>query len=151
MIGDMLHGRYRIVDKLGFGGYSTIWLAQDTHLERYIAIKVGIADALPRETKILRALSSLSIHPGRKSIPFPIDEFKLYGPSGTHPCYTMALARCNLREISFSRLFPLEVARALSGGLTLAIAYTHSQGYIHGGLSSQFLWPSSPQLIFFLF
>ncbi|ODM15750.1 hypothetical protein SI65_08984 [Aspergillus cristatus] len=44
----------------------------------------------------------------------------------------MALAWCNLREISFSRLFPLEVARALSGGLTLAIAYTHSQGYIHG-------------------
>lgn len=72
MIGDMLHGRYRIVDKLGFGGHSTIWLAHDTHFEQYVAIKVGIADALPRETKILRALSSLSIHPGRKSIPFPI-------------------------------------------------------------------------------
>ncbi|RLL98661.1 hypothetical protein CFD26_107700 [Aspergillus turcosus] len=44
----------------------------------------------------------------------------------------MAPARCNLREVSFSRLFPIEVARALSGGLVLAIAYTHSQGYVHG-------------------
>ncbi|EAW17522.1 putative protein kinase [Aspergillus fischeri NRRL 181] len=132
MIGDMLHARYRIVDKLGFGGYSTIWLARDTRQEQYVAVKVGIADALPRETKILRALSSSSVHPGRKSIPFPLDEFEVHGPNGTHPCYTMAPARCNLREVSFSRLFPIEVARALSGGLILAIAYTHSQGYVHG-------------------
>ncbi|RHZ59771.1 hypothetical protein CDV55_105607 [Aspergillus turcosus] len=131
MIGDMLHARYHIVDKLGFGGYSTIWLARDTHQEQYVAVKVGIADALPRETKILRALSSVSAHPGRKSIPSPLDEFEVHGPNGTHPCYTMAPARCNLREVSFSRLFPIEVARALSGGLVLAIAYTHSQGYVH--------------------
>lgn len=31
MIGDMLNQRYRVVDKLGFGGYSTIWLAVDTY------------------------------------------------------------------------------------------------------------------------
>ncbi|EKV16050.1 hypothetical protein PDIG_11600 [Penicillium digitatum PHI26] len=35
-------------------------------------------------------------------------------------------------EASFSRLLPLEVTRAPSGGLTLAIAYIHSRGYIHG-------------------
>ncbi|KAF4230414.1 hypothetical protein CNMCM6457_005990 [Aspergillus fumigatiaffinis] len=99
MIGDMLHARYHIVDKLGFGGYSTIWLARDTRQEQYVAVKVGIADAtLPRETKILRALSSSSVHPGRKAIPVPLDEFEVNGPNGTHTCYTMAPARCNLRE-----------------------------------------------------
>lgn len=36
------------------------------------------------------------------------------------------------KEVSFSRLFPLGVARALAGSLTQAIAYTHSQGYAHG-------------------
>jgi serine/threonine protein kinase len=144
MIGDMLHERYRIVDKLGFGGYSTVWLARDTHLKRYVAVKVSIANRLLRETKILRALSapqpSLSAHPGRHSIPLPLDEFELQGPNGTHPCYTMIPARCNLREVSFSRLFPLEVTRALSAGLTLAIAYMHSQGYVHGGLSCDSVW-----------
>ncbi|KAL4920722.1 kinase-like domain-containing protein [Aspergillus aurantiobrunneus] len=29
IIGDVIHERYRIVDKLGFGGYSTVWLAYD--------------------------------------------------------------------------------------------------------------------------
>lgn len=144
VIGDILHERYRIVDKLGFGGYSTVWLAQDTHLGRYVAIKVGIADALAHEVKILRVLSAplpspSSLHPGRNSISFPLDEFKLHGPNGTHPCYTMIPAGCNLREVSFSRLFPIEVTRALSGGLTLALAYTHSKGYVHGGLSWRWL------------
>ncbi|KAG5294127.1 protein kinase [Histoplasma capsulatum G186AR] len=127
MIGDMLHERYRIVGKLGFGGYSTVWLAQDTHLKSYVAVKVGIANWHPHETKVLQALSaprplSLSAHPGRHSIPLPLDEFELHGPNGTHPCYTMTPARCNLREVSFSRLFPLEVTRALSAGLALALS-----------------------------
>lgn len=139
MIGDILHGRYRIVDKLGFGGYSTVWLARDTCLERYVAVKVGIANSALQETNILRALSmrspsSMPVYPGRSAIPLPLDEFELNGPNGKHTCYTVAPARCNLREVSYSRLFPLQVTRALSGGLTLAIAYMHSRGYAHGGL-----------------
>lgn len=51
-----------------------------------------------------------------------------------HTCYTMTPARCNLREVSFSHLFPLEVARALSGGLAMAVAYTHSRGFVHGDI-----------------
>ncbi|KAH8430716.1 uncharacterized protein LDX57_008378 [Aspergillus melleus] len=59
----------------------------------------------------------------------------------------MALAQCNLREVSFSRLFPLEVARALSGGLILATAYTHSQGYIHGDIHLRNVLVKLPSII----
>lgn len=140
MVGEVLHDRYHIVDKLGFGGYSTVWLARDTHLNRYVAVKVNIADSNPRDGKILKALSassltSLPVHLGHNSIPVFQDEFKVQGPNGKHTCYTVTPAQCNLREISFSRLFPLEVARAMSYRLTQAVAYTHSKGYVHGGLS----------------
>lgn len=140
MIGDNLHERYYIVDKLGFGGYSTVWLAHDTRQKQYVALKVNRADALPRETKALEALSkqplSLSTNHGRKLVPAILDEFEVQGPNGTHTCHAVTLAACNLREISFSHLFPLEVARALAYGLAQAVAYTHLQGYIHGGSSS---------------
>lgn len=109
-------------------------------MQRYVAVKVNIADSFPRETKALKALSaplppSLPEHPGRGLIPAILDEFKVRGPNGEHACYTVTPAQCNLREISFSRLFSLEVARALSYGLAQAVAFTHSRGYVHGGLS----------------
>ncbi|KAI9036249.1 kinase-like domain-containing protein [Aspergillus affinis] len=137
MIGDLLHNRYRIADELGSGGYSTVWLARDTQLNQYVALKVNVSDSQPRETRVLKGLSasiSSSIHPGRSSVPILRDEFHVEGPNGTHTCYTMTPAQSNLRQISFSRLFPLDVARALAYGVTQAVAYTHSQGYVHGDI-----------------
>lgn len=136
MIGDVLHNRYHIVDKLGFGGYSTVWLARDTYLNRYVTLKISVANSIQHETKVLKALSALppSEHPGRGLVPVFLDEFEVQGPNGEHECYTVVPAQCNLREASFSGIFPMEVARALSYRLTQAVAYIHSQGYVHGGL-----------------
>lgn len=144
MVDDLLHGRYRVVDKLGYGGYSTIWLCQDVQLNRYVALKVGVSGppAPRRESNILRALSSSrspthTAHAATAdtsdAIPSVLDEFEVYGPNGSHPCYTVAPAQGNLREASFSRLFPIRVARALAAKLTMAVAFVHSQGFVHGG------------------
>ncbi|KAJ6162927.1 hypothetical protein N7497_002906 [Penicillium chrysogenum] len=96
MVGDMLKDRYHIVDKLGFGGYSTVWLAQDTYLKRYIAVKINTADSPSRETKVLKALSaplppSSPIHPGRDLLPSSFDDLSIaqlyqqYGEPETVP------------------------------------------------------------------
>lgn len=94
MIGDILHDRYRIVDKIG---YATVWLSYDTRQKCYVAVKVRTADSALQEAETLRAISSQAPLPspsclGRDSIPSLLDEFKVYGPNGTHRCYTMALA-----------------------------------------------------------
>ncbi|KAJ5105522.1 hypothetical protein NUU61_002869 [Penicillium alfredii] len=70
-------------------------------------------------------------------MPFPLDEFEVIGLNGTHQCYTMIPVQCNLKEVSFNHLFPLEVTRALSYSLTLAIAYIQSRGYLHRVLSRE--------------
>ncbi|RDK43138.1 kinase-like protein [Aspergillus phoenicis ATCC 13157] len=148
MIGDVLHSRYTIVDKLGYGGYSTVWLARDTKLDRYVALKVLISDTTCNEVRVLRELSTANTsvhHPGRDSIPVPLDEFTVTGPNGTHTCYTMLPARSNLREVSYSRLFPVDVARALCGRLVLGVAYLHSQGYVHGDIHLRNILSALPQ------
>lgn len=58
----------------------------------------------------------------------------------------MVPARCNLSDASFNELFPLDVARALVGGLTMAIAHMHSCGFVYGGLLSPII-----SLAFFIF
>lgn len=145
MINDLLHNRYRIVDKLGFGGYSTIWLVRDEKFKCYLAVKIGISSpSLPqREHQILRALHVSRLGSQARTAPhtnacaaFPriFDSFDVRGPNGTHTCYTLTPAQGSLKEASFSRLFPIQVARALAAKLTIAVAFVHSQGFVHGGL-----------------
>lgn len=52
IIGDVLNdGRYEIAHKLGFGGYSTTWLARDRVAQRYVAVKVPVADKASTSSK----------------------------------------------------------------------------------------------------
>ncbi|RYC60332.1 hypothetical protein CHU98_g5878 [Xylaria longipes] len=77
-IGDTFHhDRYEVVHKLGFGGYSTIWLARDKYLQRYVSLKIPVAGESLKSTEgtILRMLCSGSdrAHPGRRFIPHLLD------------------------------------------------------------------------------
>lgn len=137
VINDSLQKRYRIVDKLGFGGCSTIWLARDEIDNRYVAVKIGSSKpSLPRrEVEILRALHGPRSSSQAAAVPTILDAFDVQGPNGTHPCYTAILTQGNLREASYSRLFPVHVARALAAKLATAVAFVHARGFVHGGLS----------------
>lgn len=34
------NNHYRVIHKLGYGGYATVWLAQDNKRHRYVALKI---------------------------------------------------------------------------------------------------------------
>lgn len=143
VIDDVLQGRYRIVYKLGYGGYSRIWLARDCIAKRYVAVKIEISSLslLRRELEILKALNAHYRPADAERASFPVlvvlDSFDLPGPNGTHPCYTVTPAQGNLREASFSRLFTIQVARALAAKLASADAFFHAGGFVHWGLAHQ--------------
>ena len=70
-IGDALnHGRYQLVDKLGYGGYSTIWLARDLHRAKYVAVKVITAEAssCSSEASFIQSLGDSLSRPGSEII-----------------------------------------------------------------------------------
>ncbi|KAM3496201.1 hypothetical protein MY3957_000658 [Beauveria namnaoensis] len=141
-IGDILNKRYTIVDKLGYGGYSTVWVARDMQQEKYIALKIGVAKSRMHEISIMKSLSdlrsSLTANPvslsGFHAIPRLLDDFTIHGPNGEHPSYTTDLAGSNLDKSLNSGMFRTDVARALAVKLVSAIAYMHGRGYVHGGM-----------------
>ena len=68
MIGTLLSGRFRLEEKIGSGGMSTVYRAFDETLERWVAIKLlhreisSDSDQLERFRREARAVASLS-HP----------------------------------------------------------------------------------------
>lgn len=140
-IGDRLYGRYDIVHKLGFGTYSTTWLARDMNVEKYVAIKIAIADADMQESKLLDtlALSALSNEgkSGEALIPRLLDTFLLDGPNGRHRCLVtepgmMTLAEA--KDASYTRLFRMPVAKAIAAQVIQAVASLHRRGVVHAGM-----------------
>ncbi|KID74804.1 SRSF protein kinase 1 [Metarhizium brunneum] len=144
-IDDRLGGHYNVLQKLGHGSYSTVWLARDEVLQRLVAVKVCTADASPRESEIL----SLLRHPsqvdgdgnddalGRGMMPILLNTFHINGPHGTHTCLVTDVARCSVDEgkrRGFYAPLMLPVARAIAAQLILAVAYLHAKGFVHGDL-----------------
>ena len=143
IIGDTFHGsRYEVAHKLGFGGSSTIWLARDRQLQKYVALKIlAVHEAESNEAEILRLLSSpnSNSHPGQRFVPLLVDEFAIHGPNGRHLCLVQDVAACSVtisKEWSSNNLFPLETARSIAAQLILGVSYLHSRGVCHGGKSS---------------
>ena len=132
-------GQYRLVDKLGYGGYSTIWLARDLQRARYVAVKVMTADAsacTPEPSFINSLVSSLSTS-GKEIIPPLLDEFWVAGPNGKHRCTVTLPAQMSLldaKEASIFRLFQPKVARSIIAQLIRGVAFLHSEHVVHGGM-----------------
>ena len=69
MPSDLLAGRYRVLSPLGAGGMGEVFLAEDTRLERRVAVKMlpasVEADAVARERLRREALAAAALDGGR--------------------------------------------------------------------------------------
>ncbi|KIY50038.1 putative CDK4/6 [Fistulina hepatica ATCC 64428] len=80
-IGDV-YKSYQVVGKLGYGGYSTVWLCRDLTKHCYTVMKVctRIAPDIKREVEAYRRINSVSSllrHHGRRYVRKMLDEFEL--------------------------------------------------------------------------
>ncbi|CAA3009646.1 serine threonine- kinase SRPK [Olea europaea subsp. europaea] len=109
-IGDTFrHGRYVIQSKLGWGHFSTVWLAWDTHNSRYIALKVRksaqhYTEGAMDEITILKLIDEGDPE-DKKCVVKLLDHFKHSGPKGQHVCVVFEYLGDNLLNTTEEFLF----------------------------------------------
>ncbi|XP_053500229.1 SRSF protein kinase 3 isoform X1 [Ictalurus furcatus] len=102
-VGDVFNKRYKVLSKLGWGYFATVWLCVDLRSGRYVAVKIlksgsGFTQAGQDELSLLRCASSPSAcHPLRGRIVQLLDEFKIAGVNGIHVCLVLELLGPDLR------------------------------------------------------
>ncbi|KAF1971940.1 kinase domain-containing protein [Bimuria novae-zelandiae CBS 107.79] len=141
LIGDVFYcGRYVVVHKLGYGRYSTIWLARDQQRQRYVSLKILTARTSreSHEADILQHLMKGDpTHAGKRFIPPLLDQFSFDGLNGQHRCLVGEPAGCSIsksKDDSTDFMFPLDAARSLAAQLVLGLSYLHASDICHGDI-----------------
>lgn len=165
-IGDTFSdGRYVVVRKLGWGHFSTVWLAKDTKMNRHVALK--IVKSAPRytetaldEIKLLQRLitsstppiqptpdnpnpplSPAQTHPGKSHVISFLDHFRHKGPNGTHVCMVFEVLGENLLGLikrHQNKGVPMHLVKQIAKQILLGLDYMHRCcGVIHTDLKPE--------------
>ncbi len=133
--GSTVDGRYRVLRRLGSGGMADVWLAEDTHLQRQVALKVlhkrfaqdrEFVERFRREAESAAGLQ----HPNIVSV-FDRGEFE-----GTYYIAMQYVEGPTLKQLIDAGLTP-EEAVALIRQVLEAARFAHRGGVVHRDLKPQ--------------
>ncbi|KAI9600329.1 hypothetical protein H4Q26_000109 [Puccinia striiformis f. sp. tritici PST-130] len=136
--------RYRVLRKLGWGGYATVWLAHDRQLDQHVCLKVSksskfFTDAAKAEIEFNSRISSANpAHRGNRHLVSLLDHFNHDGPNGTHVCMVFEVLGDNLlafKNRCKRNRIPAHIVRKIGRQILLAVDYLHGDcGIIHTDL-----------------
>ncbi|KAF8700658.1 hypothetical protein HU200_034005 [Digitaria exilis] len=138
-------GRFVAQRKLGWGNFSTVWLAYDTLHSRFVALKIqksarDYAHAALHEIELLSAVAQ-GDPTNSKCVVRLLDHFKHVGPNGQHVCLiTEFLGDSLLRLIRYNRNKGIGLRRVkeICRSLLVGLDYLHRElGIIHTDLKPE--------------
>lgn len=157
-IGDMIHNQYKVLQKLGFGATSTVWLVKDVVRDRYCALKILQAsvplDVATREVRILQDLrrrrhrnypwiwnavaGQEAFRAASHNSIFPLlyDHFVIRSDNGRHSCYAMEVLGCSLhsviRHVNRFKLPPI-LCLTIIMKMAKILRSMHAHNIVHAG------------------
>ncbi|XP_017842751.1 SRSF protein kinase 3 isoform X5 [Drosophila busckii] len=105
VIGDIFDNRFRVVRKLGWGHFSTVWLCRDLKDEKYVALKVvksapHYIETAADEIRLLEAIRDADpLDMKRERIVRLMNHFTVRGVNGVHTCLVFEALGCSLYKL----------------------------------------------------
>jgi len=133
--GSVVDGRYKVLRRLGSGGMADVWLAEDTHLQRQVALKVlhrryaQDREFVARFRREAESAAGLQ-HPNIVSV-FDRGEFE-----GTYYIAMQYMEGPTLKQLIDAGLTPEQAAAEIRQVLEAA-RFAHRNGVVHRDLKPQ--------------
>ncbi|KAF7208808.1 SRSF protein kinase 3 isoform X1 [Nothobranchius furzeri] len=135
-IGEIFADRYQVVQKLGWGHFSTVWLCWDMVTRHFVALKVvksaqTFTETALDEIKLLKCVrDSDPKDPKRENVVQLIDDFRISGVTGEHVCMVLeVLGQQLLRWIIKSNYtgLPLACVKSIIRQVLQGLDYLHTK------------------------
>eukprot|EP00746_Dinoflagellata_sp_MGD_P146715 gnl/MRDRNA2_/MRDRNA2_79150_c0_seq1.p1 gnl/MRDRNA2_/MRDRNA2_79150_c0~~gnl/MRDRNA2_/MRDRNA2_79150_c0_seq1.p1 ORF type:complete len:293 (-),score=47.52 gnl/MRDRNA2_/MRDRNA2_79150_c0_seq1:222-1100(-) len=170
-VGEVYNHRYKVLAKLGWGHFSTVWLCQDLQYHRCCAMKVQksaqhymeaaydeidlLAEAVKRSTQHEWETSCRgTFRDLLPTLPFNgvvqlIDYFEHFGPNGRHVCMVFETMGPNvlalIKRYNFKGV-PLDIVRKVASHTLVGLDYLHRIcGIIHTDLKPENVLVACPK------
>lgn len=141
------NNKYTLVRKLGWGHFSTVWLARDNDKQCHVAMKIvrsakHYTDTAVDEIKLLDKVTTGDLyHPGHEHVIQLLDTFTHKGPNGVHVCMVFEVLGENLLSLIRRykhRGIPIVFVKQIAKQLLLALDFLHRTcGVIHTDLKPE--------------
>ncbi|KAL6056281.1 Serine/threonine protein kinase, CMGC group [Balamuthia mandrillaris] len=133
-LGELYNRRYKVVKKLGWGHFSTVWLSQDIATDRHIALKIvksapDYTEAALDEIEILKQIAAGNPN-NDKCVIHLVDHFYHRGPHGKHVCMGFEVLGESLLDLikrTNYRGLPLPVVKRIAKQVLIGLDYLHTQ------------------------
>lgn len=147
-IGEVFNKRYTVMKKLGWGHFSTVWLARDTETKEYVALKIiksadHYTEAALDEIKLLEKVNSVAKEDPSSDprVVLLLDHFRVEGPNGSHIAMIFELLGANLLRLirkTNHKGLPLDLVRTMARQILEGLDLLHRQaGIIHTDLKPE--------------
>ena len=123
-------GRFKILGKLGAGGYGNVYRAHDTHLDREVALKVphpAVVEGTRSRERFLREARSA----GQLRHPNIVPVYDAGVVDGTYYIASAFVEGRTLLEAIRAETFSLSESARMVMEIAQALAYAHGKGIVH--------------------
>ncbi|EFR04873.1 CMGC protein kinase [Nannizzia gypsea CBS 118893] len=129
--GEVLHNRYQMLAKLGYGVTSTVWFGKDLLDSKYVVLKVYVTgQETNHELQVYERMNSVPTgHPGKRFIRKLLNHFSIEGPHGWHVCLVhepLGISASELMQWIPGQAMTLEDLKPCIRQLLVILDYLHS-------------------------